>query len=282
MTLAGRRALGALCVCVALPAAIYSQAAKLTADEKEHFLETAQMGATRSAGEGITGSKRVTLTDGVVTHDAHLQQIDIFKPVYRTKTYTETNFRDTYKYNIAAYRVAKLLGISDLTPPCSYRAVDGKGGSLCWWVDSVQFDEKGRRDKNMEPPDPNRWTRELNEVRVFDQLIDNTDRTQENLLIDKNWDLWMIDHSRAFRVTYQLRTPDNLRRVSQTLLNALKNLSELRVTAATESFLTREEVHAMMVRRDLLLKFFQSAIAEKGADAVFTDLPRKTPEVVVP
>ena len=37
-------------------------------------------------------------------------------------------------------------------------------------------------------------------VRMFDQLIYNVDRNLGNLVIDKNWTIWMIDHSRAFRL----------------------------------------------------------------------------------
>ena len=270
----------ALIVVAACPAA-NAPGPALTQAQEETFLRTARIVAMRSSGGGITGTKRLTLTDGVVTHDAHLQQIDVYQAVYRTKEYTETNVRDSYRYNIGAYRVAKLLGIEN-TPVCVFREVYGKGSSLCWWIDDVQFDEKTRRDKGAEPPDPNEWARQLNEIRDFDQLIDNTDRTQENLLIDKDWKLWMIDHSRAFRVTYQLRNPDNLRRISQSFMKSLKAMSELRIAAATEPYLTRNEIHTMMVRRDLLVKFFEKELVDKGQDVVFTDLPRKTPNVVIP
>jgi hypothetical protein len=258
-----------------------AKAPDLTQAQQEHFLLTAQIVGQRSTGEGITGTKRLTLTDGVLTHDAHLQQIDVYEPLYRAKDYVEKDFRDSYKYNIAACRVAKMLGMDD-TPVCVYRVVFEKPSSVCWWIDDVQFDEKTRRDKGTEPPDPNRWTAQLNEIRDFDQLIDNVDRTQENLLIDKGWKLWMIDHSRSFRLTNQLRKPQSLRRISQSLLAAMKNLSELRVAAATEPYLTAAEVHAMMVRRDLLVNFFKNQVAQKGEDAVYTDIPRKTPIVVIP
>jgi hypothetical protein len=273
-----------LCAAVATTAPFHAVAAKapdLTQAQQEEFLLTAQIIGERATGEGITHTKRLTLTDGVLTHDAHLQQIDVYKALYRAKDYVEKDFRDSYKYNIGAYGVAKMLGMKN-TPPCVYRVVEGKPSSVCWWIDDVQFDEKARRDKGIEPPDPNRWTAQLNDIRDFDQLIDNVDRTQENLLIDKDWTIWMIDHSRSFRLTYQLRKPQNLRRISQSLLAGMKGLSELRVAAATEPYLTKAEVHAMMVRRDLLIEFFKKQLTEKGEDAVYTDIPRKTPIVSLP
>lgn len=275
------RLLWATVVTTAVFRAAAAKAPDLTQAQQEQFLRTAQIVEARSTAEGITGTKRLTLTDGVLTHDAHLQQIDVYKPIYRAKNYVEKNFRDSYKYNIAAYRVAKMLHMKN-TPVCVYRVVYGKPSSVCWWIDNLQFDEKTRRDKGIEPPDPNRWTTQLNDIRDFDQLIDNVDRTQENLLIDKDWTLWMIDHSRSFRLTYQLRKPENLRRISQSMLTGMKALSELRVAAAIEPYLTKAEVHAMMVRRDLLVDFFKKQITEKGEDAVYTDIPRKTPIVTIP
>jgi hypothetical protein len=269
-----------VCLCAARAIA-GAPGTNLTPAQQETFLKTAAIGAARAAGEGVTDSKRITLSDGTLTHDAHLQTIDIFKPVYRTKTFTEYNFRDSYKYNVAAYRIAKLLGI-DYTPVCVYRVVEGTPASVCWWIDNVQFDEKTRRDKNVEPPDPNAWTTRLNDIRVFDQLVDNTDRTQENLLIDKDWNLWMIDHSRAFRINSRLRKPENLRRVSKRLLTALRGMGELRLAAATQDMLTQAEIRSVLARRDLLLKFFDKAVADSSPEAVFTDIPVKTPEVTVP
>lgn len=251
------------------------------ADEREQFLLTAQITARKPIGSGITHTTRITMTNGKMTHDAHVQTIDIFKEVYRTKEFVEKNFHDSYKYNIAAYRVAKMLKL-DMVPACVYREVDGQPASVCWWVDDVQFDELARREKKIEPPDGEDWTRQLNLVRVFDQLVDNTDRNQGNLLIDKDWRLWMIDHSRAFRVTTVLRRPEILKRVSTQMLDGMRSLTLAQCNAELRPFLTEDEIRTMMVRRDLLLKFFADAVSEKGADAVFTDLPRKTPNVTIP
>jgi hypothetical protein len=258
-----------------------SDAAQLSRPEQEKFLQTADITGRKAVTEGITKTSRITLSDGRITHDAHVQTIDVYKPVYRTKEFVEKDFRDSYKYNIAAYRVAKLLKLDD-TPTCVYREVDGQPASVCWWVDNVQFDEVTRRDKKIEPPDPEYWTRQLNNIRVFDQLIDNTDRNQGNLLIDKEWKLWMIDHSRAFRTTTVLRKPENLKRVSQSLLDSMRKLNIEDARPALKQFLTDQEIQTMFVRRDLILKLFSDQVSRNGASAVYTDMPVKTPRVTIP
>lgn len=251
------------------------------AAKRERFLASAPIVARKEAGQGITHSISVTLSDGAMTHDAHIQTIDVYKPLYRAKDFVEKDFRDSYKYNIAAYRVAKMLDL-DMVPVCAYRAVDGQPAAIDWWVDNVQFDEVHRRDKQIAPPDQEDWARQLNLVRVFDQLIDNVDRTQENLLIDKDWNVWMIDHSRSFRRTTVLRKPEVLRRVSRQMLDAMRALTIERCNAELQPYLVDEEIRTMLVRRDLLLKFFESAVAENGPDAVFFDIPRHTEYVTVP
>ena len=49
------------------------------------------------------------------------------------------------------------------------------------------------------------WNAQLHILRVFDELIANTDRNQGNMLIDSRWKLWLIDHSRAFRTSSDLQ-----------------------------------------------------------------------------
>jgi hypothetical protein len=258
-----------------------SGGSKLSLDEQERFLQNAKIVSRKVVSTGTTKTHRITLSDGNFTHDAHVQTIDVYKAVYRTKEFVEKDFRDSYKYNVAAYRVARMIGL-DQTPPCVYREVDGQPASVCWWVDDVQFDEVKRREKKIEPPNPEYWTRQLNHIRVFDQLIDNTDRNQENVLIDKDWRLWMIDHSRAFRVTHKLRNPENLRRISQQMLDSMRKMTFEAANSDLRQFLTEPEIRSMLVRRELLLKLFSELVAEQGPEAVYTDLPQKTPHVTIP
>jgi hypothetical protein len=247
----------------------------------EQFLANARIIGERPTPKGITHTRRIVLSDGHWIHDAHVQTIDIYKAEFRSKDVVEKNFRDSYKFNIAAYRLAKLMEL-DFVPVCVPREIDGKPAAVDWWVDDVLFDEEGRRDKNVEPPDENSWVRQLNLVRDFDQLIYNVDRNQGNLLIDKDWKLWAIDHSRSFRETMELRDPKVLRRISNQMLISMRLLNQKDLEANLLPFVTQEAVNAVLARRDLLLKFFQEQVNQKGADAVILDLPRHTPVVTIP
>src|SRR5689334_16736948 len=108
---------------------------QLTREQTEHFLLTARVVSERAADVGITKTKRITLSDGQLTHDAHVQTIDIYKPVFRPAVgKVERNFRDSYKFNIAAYQLAKLMDL-DMVPVCVYRVIDDKPAAVDWWVD---------------------------------------------------------------------------------------------------------------------------------------------------
>jgi len=247
----------------------------------EHFLQTAPIVAARPIELGITHTQRVTLSDGEIYHDAHVQTIDIYKAEYRSKEGVEKNFTDSYKYNITAYRLDKLMDLG-MVPVCVYRVVDGKPAAVDWWVDGVQFDEAGRRDKNVDPPDLNEWGRQMNDMRDFDQLIYNVDRNQGNVLIDKEWKVWAIDHSRSFRINPTLRDPENLRRISGKLLQGLKTLNEQNCEAVLLPYISKDAIQTMLQRRDLLVSFFENQITQKGPDVVLTDMPRHTERVTIP
>src|SRR4051812_27324848 len=99
-----------------LLAPLYAQTT-LTPEWKEEFLRTAQVLESKTAAKGITGTLRATLTDGSTTHDASIQRINEEKAKFEGATTTEMNFRDTWKFNIAAYRLGRMLGLGHMIPP---------------------------------------------------------------------------------------------------------------------------------------------------------------------
>jgi hypothetical protein len=251
--------------------------ATLTHEERQRFLETAEITRARDTAKGITGSLRVTLSDGAVTHDAHVQTIDEYKAVHQSNRGTELNFYDTWRYNLAAYHLNQMLGL-DMVPVTVERAYRGKPGSFTWWVDDVLMDESERLKQKARAPDERRWSEQMWTLRIFDQLIENVDRNLGNMLIDTSWKVWMIDHSRAFRRHQELRSPKNLTRVDRELLAALKALTFESVKARTGRWLRDDEIRPLLVRRDLIVGYFEKL----GPSAVYETPPRLSLNSFVP
>jgi len=105
-------------------------------------------------------------------------------------------------------------------------------------------------------------------IRVFDQLIYDTDPNLTNFLISENWKLWRIDFTRAFRVSDDLRAPSELARCDRQLLEKMKALSAYEVTEKTKYYLNKDEVKALMARRDKIVTHFQKLVTEKGENEV--------------
>src|SRR5438045_3392120 len=82
-----------------------------------------------------------------------MQDVDEHKMSKQLSISTELNFVDSYKYNIAAYRLAELLGMEDMLPVYVERKWQGNSGSLSWWL-PVQMDEKTRLERKVQAPDP--------------------------------------------------------------------------------------------------------------------------------
>ena len=99
----------------------------LSVAEQEAFLAEATIVRTRGVNTGITGTLRATLSDGRVTHDASIQTIDEYKQRFEGDRGTEFNFRDTWRYNVAAYRLDRLLEFG-MIPPSVERIYNSKKG----------------------------------------------------------------------------------------------------------------------------------------------------------
>lgn len=242
---------------------------RLSEEQKIQFLLNAKVGRTRGASRGITGTLRATLSDGRLTHEASIQSIDEFKMSFQTAMGTELNFRDSWKFDVAGYKLDRLLGLN-MVPVSVERKHGGKSSCFTWWVDDVLMLELDRVKKKIQPPDVKSWNEQMEIVRVFDQLIFNTDRNLGNLVIDKSWRIWMIDHSRAFRISHDIREPKNLTRCDRTLFAKMKELTEAQLTSAMGEYLREPEVEAILVRRDKIVKHFE----EKGG-AFLYDSPRR-------
>jgi len=253
-------ALGATCSRAA------DAASDLTYEQKEAFLRTAKLVSAKPAKKGTTDSVRVTLSDGKITHDASVQTIDDHKQVFHGASgTTEMNFKDTYGFNIAASKLARMLGIDDMVPVSAARSYKGQNGSFTWWINDVLMDEEERLSKKVQAPDQTAWAKEINVMHVFDQLIYNTDSNATNLLYDSQWQAWFIDHSRAFRLQKTLQDPKMLTQCDRALLAKMKTLDEMTLEKELKPYVNKDEVKGLLARRDLIVKFFEA----KGDSGLF-------------
>ena len=239
----------------------------LTKDQIRQFLLTAKVVKSVQSNTGVTNPWRLTLTDGIVTHDASFQKVDEHKTNVQFGADSEMNFVDSYKYNIAAYALAELLDMDDMLPVYVERTWRGDAGSLSWWL-PVKMDEVKRYKQNITPPNLDAWNNQMYKIRVFDQLVYDSDANLTNVLIGENWQIWRVDFSRAFRLFGNLRNPDDLVRCDRHLLEKLKALNASEVQEKTKHYLTKNEVKAVMQRRDKIVAQFQKVIAQKGEGAV--------------
>ena len=249
-----------------------AQDVRLTPDQQRNFLLTAKVIESRPIGRGITGSLRLTLSDGTVTHDASFQSIDDrTSPAARQrmeKRAGELNFVDSYMYNIAAYEISRLLGLDDMMPVTVERRWQSKTGSLTWWVDDVLMDEAAREMSPVQPPRPVDFHRERLKMSVFAELVGDVDRNKGNILYTKDWRVVMIDFTRAFRLHRDLRHPQQLLSIERTLWQRLQALTRDALRRATDRYLTLEETAGVMYRHERLVEHYTRLISERGESTV--------------
>ncbi len=241
----------------------------VTRIEREAFLAKASIVPGSPADN--RPSWRAVLDDGTRRHEASVVTADGSGP-------TGIN----YKFNLAAYELDTLLGLN-MVPPSAERTVNGRPASVIWWLDDVAMNELDRRRKGIDPPDVDRWNRQVQAVRVFDELISNTYRDPapplylntvwDNLLITTDWTVWITDHTGSFRTRQQLQDPDSLVRCPRVLLARLRELNRARLQQTLERYLSSQQLDALEARRGLLVKHFDDKIRSRGESAVLYDLP---------
>ncbi len=240
-----------------------SCAAQVSLDQQGAFLRKADIVSVKEAGQGITGSLRATLSLNGVTHDAHIQTINTQGPP-----------PDSYKHNLAAYALAQLLGL-DNVPTVVQRDFEGKPASFTWWLDDFYLTEDQRQDRKIRPPEGASWNAQVYLMKVFDQLIGNPDRNMGNVLIDGNWRLWLIDHTRAFVVSRTPEADPDLARCDREFLRRIKSLTEPQLRTALSPYLTKAQIGTILLRRDAIVRHFQAQAAAKGEAKTYYDFLAK-------
>jgi hypothetical protein len=243
-------------------------AAVYQGENAEQFLAKAKMISIKPIGKGITRPFQVTLELNGVTHLAAFKTIDVSKPGYTPfpDGGGELNFQDSWQTEIAAYQVDRIIGLG-LVPATIERSLHGEHGSVQWWLESM-MPEADRVRQKINPPDEEAWNRQVLKMRLFDNLIDNVDRQADNILITKDFEIRLIDHSRSFRPVKTLRDPKQLTRFSRSLLEGIKKLELKDLNKRVGRYLSDSQIQTLLQRRDVILALANQLVAQKGEAAV--------------
>jgi len=235
--------------------------------EKENFLKLARILAVEQIGHGVTKPLQVKLELNGTQHLGQIQTVDKDLPDFFPPSGPPVSMRDSWRFNVAAYRVDRLLDLN-MVPVTVQRTFKARPAAFTWWVDDVMFEEVERIKKDLTAPDPEKFDRQRALGMLFDELIINIDRNLANLLITNSWNVVLIDHSRSFTAYHGIRNEAKLSRCSVALMAKLKALTVGQLAAAVGALLTDAEVRALMARRDLIVDWFERAAKTRGADHV--------------
>ena len=252
-------------------------------DEVLSFLHTAEIVGSKQLSTGINRPMKLTLEkDGVRAHA-------VFRTVNRLLTPNRGDrpdpraARDSYLFEVAAYKLSRRLGI-DRVPPVVLREVDGKRGSIQLWIENAKTEAAV-----LESPQKNIGVaqRQVQKevMQVFDQLVYNFDRHHANSLYDSYGHLWFIDHTRTFK---GLHSPENLNRIAvcdTTLYRNLKSLDRKELRDMLGSYLDFMQIDSIVRRRDKIVNHLDQLVAERGETAVLYNVaklqqaPEKAPKI---
>jgi hypothetical protein len=241
----------------------------------EKFLETAEILRTEPLGSGVTGSMKLYLKSGDVEKKAAWKCVD---------DQLATGGLDCWRFEIAAYRLDKLIGLH-MVPPAVEREHLGRRGSLVLWADS-KYSALAMSEQGIQIPEAalDRTSKMGYVFRLWQCLIANDDPTLENILYTEDWRMILIDHSRAFRSDKAytdrlvlgvdgIKKHDNcspylIRRVPRDLLARITELDEAAIKRAVGPYLTDREVYAVAVRAKLIKAEIATMIHYYGEDSV--------------
>ncbi|HAR36297.1 MAG TPA: hypothetical protein DCR87_05225 [Acidobacteria bacterium] len=246
----------------------------LEREDLEDFLLTAKIVGFKDLGKGITQPLKINLRRGKTER----------KAVWKNCSGVINGYFEGWQYEIAAYRLDKLLGLN-MIPPTVERRFQGQRGSLQLWVEhkydlleivdhSIPLPKEGLEAVNLE--------RMQYLARAFDSLIANEDRSLQNTLLTEDWRTILIDHSRSFRsdahftrnLIYGLRPlrtesgPLPFKRLPRTFVDKLRSLSFDSIKVTVGSYLTTREIRSILARRDLMIKEIEEMIVLYGEGEV--------------
>jgi hypothetical protein len=227
------------------------------AAEFEDFLRTAEVVRWEDVPVGVTRPVRCYFAPGGLVESMAFKSI---------KPGRVNGFWESYRSEMAAYELDKLLDLR-MIPPTVERRFKGEVGAAIMWVSPVRsFKQLGG------PPTPppehfESWNRQLARAKMLDNLINNRDPNLGNWLVDPAWNLILIDHTRAFAPGKSLF--HKLNRIDRGLWERMLALEAAPLKAALDRYLDGPQIKEILERRDRMKEVIDRMVAERGEANVF-------------
>jgi hypothetical protein len=222
-----------------------------------------------SEQEAVTEPWRLTLEKDGITRFGHWKN-----PEGRFKGYI-----DSWKYEIAAYRLDKLLELN-MIPPTVEKRFQGNRGSCQVMVEyKMLYRAKVEKDIPVPPIKVDPYMKAVFLQRAFDNLIANDDRNVGDILLAEDWRMFLIDHSRSFRTSGKYAKnlvndekskggPKLMSQLPRVFYDKLKSLNAEMIKEAVGEYLKDKEIEYVLTRRDLIIGWLDKRIKELGEDKV--------------
>jgi hypothetical protein len=220
--------------------------------EFEAFIRDAPIDRFEIVPIGVTHPKRAYFKAGGLVESVAWKVLPPGRP---------NGYWESYKSEIAAYELDKLLGMGMVPVAVEKKWKVEKAAAILWLSPIHSWKEMQDKQK------PAKWVAQVARMKMFDDLICNRDRNAGNLLVDDDWNLFLIDHSRAFIDDKGLAVA--LEHVDRGLWTKMLTLDEASLTSAIGSWVDRSSIRSLIVRRDRMKTAIDALVKAKGEAAVF-------------
>ena len=224
--------------------------------EYEEFLRTAKIERVEKIPLGVTKPERGFFAPGGLAASAAIKHLP---------TGRRDGFWESYKSEIAAYQLDRLLGL-DMVPPTVERRVGRRarrGRALGRGLQAHQ----GRRPVGV--PEPGQMGEGGLPAAGLRQPDANIDDNAGNILVDAEWNMVLIDHSRAFAAD-KMPFEKEMTRVDRELFDRLKALDEAGLMKHVRPWVLADgSIRDILKRRDKIVARFETLARERGEAVVF-------------
>ena len=239
----------------------------------QEWMRSANVISRETVGRGVAGVEKLVLEHEGIRIHAAFRSVDVTvrKTAPRGVERSTKKYRDAAIFESAAYELSELLGIGRV-PPVVERRVGAESGTVQIWMEQTRPEVVLIQGDQLRPPDRLRWNQQKQIMFVFDNLICNSDRNQGNLLIDRSWNIWFIDHTRAFKRSSKLIYLDKLTSCDRRLWSSLRDINDETIQQRLEPYLESQEITKLLMRRRTLVRRIQGMIDKHGEEEVLFDL----------